>query len=228
MSDVSQGPGWWQASDGKWYPPEQATQPPPTQPTPTTPAAPGAPSNPYGQQAPPYQPYQAQPSRKMNGLAIAALVCGILWGFGVLAIVAVVFGIIALKQIKTRGETGNGLAIAGIILGGIGILGAIVSIITLVAVSDEIDNIGETATVRIEASEDVCWTAALDSSDPDVDGTRERGCGSALLDLGEGIGREARVTNVSGPESIEVTAIVEGEVQDSATASEGETVTVEP
>ena len=24
MSDVSQGPGWWQASDGKWYPPEQA------------------------------------------------------------------------------------------------------------------------------------------------------------------------------------------------------------
>jgi hypothetical protein len=23
MSDVSGGPGWWQASDGKWYPPEQ-------------------------------------------------------------------------------------------------------------------------------------------------------------------------------------------------------------
>jgi uncharacterized RDD family membrane protein YckC len=25
MSDVSQGPGWWQASDGKWYAPEQAS-----------------------------------------------------------------------------------------------------------------------------------------------------------------------------------------------------------
>ena len=24
MSDTSQGPGWWQASDGKWYPPKQA------------------------------------------------------------------------------------------------------------------------------------------------------------------------------------------------------------
>ncbi len=23
MSDVSQGSGWWQASDGKWYSPEQ-------------------------------------------------------------------------------------------------------------------------------------------------------------------------------------------------------------
>ena len=25
MSSVSQGPGWWQASDGKWYSPEQST-----------------------------------------------------------------------------------------------------------------------------------------------------------------------------------------------------------
>lgn len=26
MSDMAQGPGWWQAGDGKWYPPQQ---PPP-------------------------------------------------------------------------------------------------------------------------------------------------------------------------------------------------------
>ena len=35
MSDVSQGPGWWQASDGKWYAPEQAqgaAPPPPVHP----------------------------------------------------------------------------------------------------------------------------------------------------------------------------------------------------
>ncbi len=31
MSETSQGPGWWQASDGLWYPPEQGTDaPPPT------------------------------------------------------------------------------------------------------------------------------------------------------------------------------------------------------
>jgi hypothetical protein len=29
VSDVSQGPGWWQASDGKWYPPQPAAAPPP-------------------------------------------------------------------------------------------------------------------------------------------------------------------------------------------------------
>ena len=36
MSDVSQGHGWWLASDGKWYPPEQHPDyrplpPPPSQ-----------------------------------------------------------------------------------------------------------------------------------------------------------------------------------------------------
>ncbi len=30
MSDLQQGPGWWQASDGKWYPPTSAPYPPPT------------------------------------------------------------------------------------------------------------------------------------------------------------------------------------------------------
>ena len=47
MSDVSNGPGWWQASDGKWYPPEQqpnyeAAAPPPSptpSPSPTRPSS---------------------------------------------------------------------------------------------------------------------------------------------------------------------------------------------
>jgi hypothetical protein len=36
VSDVQQGPGWWQASDGKWYAPEQHPnyQPPPPPPPP--------------------------------------------------------------------------------------------------------------------------------------------------------------------------------------------------
>ncbi len=49
MSDMSQGPGWWQASDGKWYPPEQAPGVAPTAPPtapPTTPPAFGPPGGP--------------------------------------------------------------------------------------------------------------------------------------------------------------------------------------
>ena len=29
MSDAAQDPGWWQAADGKWYPPPPAYRPPP-------------------------------------------------------------------------------------------------------------------------------------------------------------------------------------------------------
>ena len=41
MSDVSQGPSWWQASDGKWYPPEQARGYAPPPPPPPTSGQPG-------------------------------------------------------------------------------------------------------------------------------------------------------------------------------------------
>ena len=43
MSDTSQGPGWWLASDGKWYPPELWTGPPQTGPTQTATTGSGIP-----------------------------------------------------------------------------------------------------------------------------------------------------------------------------------------
>lgn len=48
MSDTSQGPGWWQASDSKWYPPEQAAQAPPGPPPSPEFAAPTSPPPGYG------------------------------------------------------------------------------------------------------------------------------------------------------------------------------------
>jgi hypothetical protein len=49
-----------------------------------------------------------------NGFAIASLICGFLPGVSLLAIV---FGFVALSQVKQTGESGRGMAIAGIILG---------------------------------------------------------------------------------------------------------------
>ena len=65
MSDTSQGPGWWLASDGKWYPPELWTGPPSTGPpaaSGTAAAAPGPGPN-YPSQAPSHlsQPNAATP-----------------------------------------------------------------------------------------------------------------------------------------------------------------------
>ena len=84
--------------------------------------------NAYGQQPYPQpgyeQPYGAYPQpgygqpypapRGTNTMAILALVFGIL-----VAPLGLVFGFVARSQIKKTGEDGDGLALAGIIIGGI-------------------------------------------------------------------------------------------------------------
>lgn len=72
-----------------------------------------------------------------NGLAVASLVLGILWVGGVGAILAVIFGHVAKRQIAASEGTqsGRGIAIAGLVLGWIGIAGfVIVSVLIAVAV----------------------------------------------------------------------------------------------
>lgn len=59
-------------------------------------------------------------SRRTNGFAIAALVCGLVGGVG--SVLALVFGFTARRQIAATGESGKGMALAGIILGFVGIL----------------------------------------------------------------------------------------------------------
>ena len=95
---------WWRqgpygleylASDGAWYP----GQPHPT-------------------------PYAQPPSAGTNGLAIASLILGIVWVFGLGAILALIFGIVALRQMdRNPRQGGRGLAIAGVVLGGVGVVG---------------------------------------------------------------------------------------------------------
>lgn len=53
-----------------------------------------------------------QPTRPTNGMAIAALICGLLF-----APLGIIFGHISLSQIRRTGEQGRGLAIAGLVLG---------------------------------------------------------------------------------------------------------------
>ena len=70
----------------------------------------------------------------MNGMAIASMVLGILWIYWIGTILALVFGYVALNQIKTRNENGRGMAIAGIVLGWVGV-GTLVIVIIAAAAS---------------------------------------------------------------------------------------------
>ena len=77
------------------------------------------------------------PTAGTNGMAIASLVLGILWGYGVLSVLAIIFGAVGLKQTAERGQGGRGLAIAGLVLGIVGVIGAALLIALVAAVSQE-------------------------------------------------------------------------------------------
>ncbi|BDD83125.1 hypothetical protein TPB0596_28880 [Tsukamurella pulmonis] len=79
---------------------------------------------------PGYPGYPTQQQSGTNGLAIAALVTGVLafplacipflgYVTPFLAIAAIVLGIIGMKQAKQTGQQGRGMAIAGIVLGSV-------------------------------------------------------------------------------------------------------------
>jgi hypothetical protein len=66
-----------------------------------------------------------------NGFAIASLVLGIIWLSCVGSVLALIFGYISLRQIRERGEGGRGVAIAGIVLGWLGVALAVILIIVI-------------------------------------------------------------------------------------------------
>jgi len=75
------------------------------------------------------------PTRTTNGLAIASMVLGILWMYWIGSILALIFGLVARRQIKERGQSGDGMAIAGIVLGIVGIVTLAIFIIIIVVAS---------------------------------------------------------------------------------------------
>jgi len=129
MSDYSQGPGWWQASDGKWYPPQPPTPPPSPW------GAPGPGASPYGSSPTGPSPYAAMPYQvygqptgpalpSVQGMAVASMVLGIIgivlilcWYISVVcAVIGLPLGLVALSRIrKGAADPGpKGMAIAGI------------------------------------------------------------------------------------------------------------------
>jgi hypothetical protein len=91
----------------------------------------------------PAAPYQAQPQfpgyARTSGLAVASLVLGIVWILWIGSVLAVIFGHVALSQIKRSygALTGRGMAIAGLVLGYLGI--ATLALVIALSASGVID-----------------------------------------------------------------------------------------
>jgi hypothetical protein len=125
-------PGFGAPGQGYGYPPPQYPQQAPQSPY-------GDPyGNPYG-----YYGYQP-PISGTNGMAIAAMVCGIC-GFLCLlpGLVGIILGIVSLPQIKRTQQSGRGMAITGIVVGSLWIL-AFILLLFLGHHGQQVGNSGST------------------------------------------------------------------------------------
>ncbi|MCX4745525.1 DUF4190 domain-containing protein [Kitasatospora sp. NBC_01287] len=119
------GPAPDPAPADPWAPPAADAPPPPA----AAPAAAPWPRQPGpydGYRQPPFAPYDAQPPthRGTNGLAVTSLVTGLtccLWP------AALGFGIASLVQLRRRRQSGRGLAVAGVVLGVLGLLASVLA-----------------------------------------------------------------------------------------------------
>jgi hypothetical protein len=98
----------------------------------------GAPAYPGG-----YQPYGVAPRPQgTNGMAIASLVVSLIGlvscFIGIGPIVGLILGVVALNQIKSTGQPGRGIALAGVWVGVAGIVMAIIYwvVVVVTAVSN--------------------------------------------------------------------------------------------
>jgi hypothetical protein len=116
MSSASQGPGWWQASDGNWYPPQQQPgyAPPPPAPPSSPPgyAPPPGPPGPQSWSAPAYPEYPAPggqtygtgPAAFTGGAAKLPLAAWLLFGGIALDLIS---GLLPTWTVTAGGETQN-------------------------------------------------------------------------------------------------------------------------
>ena len=97
---------------------------------PPPPGYPGAPGY-----YPAYDPYRPIKPPGTNGNAIAALVSAIsgLLCCGLLGIVGLIFGVVAMREIKRTGQDGYGLALAGVIIGGLTLAGTLIVVVLYLA-----------------------------------------------------------------------------------------------
>jgi len=70
----------------------------------------------------PFNPAYTGGPPKTSGMAIASLICGILFCIPLASLLALIFGIIGINQTKPGQARGRGLAITGTVLGGLGLL----------------------------------------------------------------------------------------------------------
>ena len=147
VPDPADGTG--STSAEQWPAPQEAVPDPATEPAFERGAAPVVPTAPAASEFLPPPAYAAQPypygyqmQAPTNGMAIASLVTSsvMLVSCMPLSVIGAILGHIARRQIRETGESGGGLALAGVIIGWTGLLLPLIFVAVLFAIGTHLSS----------------------------------------------------------------------------------------
>jgi len=116
-------------------------------------------------------------SSRTNPLAIASLVVGVVWCAGIGSLFAVFFAVQARRSIRRSNgtESGEGLAVAGLVLGIVGLVGAVLTTVLVVFLGITVNNAAHDAInrfthrqIEVPAGRPVTLTASDFTVDPGI------------------------------------------------------------
>lgn len=160
----------------------------------------------------PYPPpgYGVAPSppvQTTNGFAIASLILGIVALGGIGIVLAIVFGIVALKQIKQRGQRGRGLAIGGMIAACLWIvLFAVVAAVATITPSTEPSALPDLTLPSLSIPNITAPTVNIPGSGS-TRSVMNLHVGDCIRDLNPGVDRDVKVLSCNLPHDAEVVSI---------------------
>ena len=88
-----------------------------------------------------YPGFAPPPAPRTSGKAVASLVLGLGWVYGITSILAIIFAVLAKREIRDSNGwvTGGGMATAGLVLGIIGVVGVVVLLIVVLAIEPSLE-----------------------------------------------------------------------------------------
>lgn len=69
---------------------------------------------------------------RVSGMSVVSLVAGLLWFFGLGSLLAVIYGFIGLRECRVKGMRGAPCAIAGVLLGTVGLIATVLYVASTV------------------------------------------------------------------------------------------------
>lgn len=68
--------------------------------------------------------------RRISGMCVISLICGVVWFFGLGSLLAVIYGFIGVRECRRKDMRGEAVGYLGVIVGTLGLIGTVIFVVS--------------------------------------------------------------------------------------------------